>query len=118
MRKTLTALCFGPLTLFSVMMLLESVHGRPYLIPENEFFPDKEVKNREELLMMLLNKTFDFQSPPNIGVELVHKWQELNQLEKLKEQHMRAKNAELSFLGNDVSSSHPKKRACFWKYCV
>ncbi|XP_025724981.1 urotensin-2B [Callorhinus ursinus] len=118
MNKILSAtLCFGLLTLLSVTIFLELVHGRPYLIQGNESFPDKEDTNHEELLLALLKKTFDFQRPSNIDRELVNKLEELNQLEKLKEQFKAAKDAEISY-AIDGLSSHPNKRACFWKYCV
>ncbi|XP_030889090.1 urotensin-2B isoform X2 [Leptonychotes weddellii] len=110
MNKIFSAtLCFGLLTLLSVMIFLELVHGRPYLIQ------DKEDTNREELLLALLNKNFDFQRPSNIDRELANKLEELNQL---KEQFMEAKDAEISYAIDGLSSSHPNKRACFWKYCV
>uniref|UniRef100_A0A671FZ92 Urotensin 2B n=1 Tax=Rhinolophus ferrumequinum TaxID=59479 RepID=A0A671FZ92_RHIFE len=109
MNKILsTTLCFGLLTLLSVMIFLESVHGRPYLIQGNELFSDKEDTNHEEILLSLLNKIFDFQRPSNIDIELANKLEELNQ----------AKEAEKSYAIDSLSSSHSNKRACFWKYCV
>ncbi|KAM5275067.1 LOW QUALITY PROTEIN: urotensin-2B [Hipposideros larvatus] len=117
MNKILsTTLCFGLLTLLSVMIFSEPVHGRPYLIQGNELFPDKEDTNHEELLMALLNKSF--QRPFNIDIELANKLEELNQLEKLKEQLTEAKEAEKSYAIDGLSSPHSNKRACFWKYCV
>ncbi|XP_070322342.1 urotensin-2B isoform X2 [Odocoileus virginianus] len=107
-----TTLCFGLLTLLSVMIFLESVHGLPY------FIQDKEDTDGEELLRALLNKNFGFQRPSNIGIELANKLEELNQLEKLKDQLIEAKDAEMSYAIEGLSSSHPNKRACFWKYCV
>uniref|UniRef100_A0A8D2AXE0 Urotensin 2B n=1 Tax=Sciurus vulgaris TaxID=55149 RepID=A0A8D2AXE0_SCIVU len=109
--------CFG-LILVSVMIFLESVQGRPYLTQGNELFPHKEDMNREELLRVLLNKKFDFQRPSNTDIELANKLEEHNQLEKLKEQLMEAKDAEMSYATDVLSSPHPIKRACFWKYCV
>ncbi|XP_004278804.1 urotensin-2B [Orcinus orca] len=118
MNKILsTTLCFGLLTL-SVMFFLESVHGLPYFIQGNELFPDKGDTDREELLLALLNKNFDLQRPSNTDIELANKLEELNQLEKVKEQLMEAKDAEMSYAIGGLSSSHPNKRACFWKYCV
>uniref|UniRef100_A0A8C0W7N6 Urotensin-2B n=1 Tax=Castor canadensis TaxID=51338 RepID=A0A8C0W7N6_CASCN len=108
-----TSLCFGLLTFLSVMILLESVHGRPYLTQGNELFPVKEDVNLE-----LLTQNFDIQRPSHIDVELANKLEELNQLEKLKEQLMEAKVAEMPYAIGGLSVSHPNKRACFWKYCV
>ncbi|EFB27557.1 hypothetical protein PANDA_011905, partial [Ailuropoda melanoleuca] len=114
MNKILsTTLCFGLLTLLSVMIFLELVHGRPYLIQGNELFPDKDNTNPEELLLALLNKKFGFQRPSNIDRELADKLEELNQLEKLKEQFMEAKDAEISYAMDGLSSSHPNKRGKF-----
>uniref|UniRef100_A0A452T8I3 Urotensin 2B n=1 Tax=Ursus maritimus TaxID=29073 RepID=A0A452T8I3_URSMA len=111
MNKILsTTLCFGLLTLLSVMLFLELVHGRPYLIQGNELFPDKDDTNREELLLALLNKNFGFQRPSNIGESRIYS------LEKLKEQFMEAKDAEISYAMDGLSSSHPNKRV--WFYCV
>eukprot|EP00071_Canis_lupus_P036449 XP_022270006.1 urotensin-2B isoform X2 [Canis lupus familiaris] len=84
----------------------------------NELFPAKEDTNSKELLLDLLNTNFDFQRPSNVGIELANKLEELNQLENLKEQFTEAKDAEISYAIDGLSSSHPNKRACFWKYCV
>uniref|UniRef100_A0A8B9W1I7 Urotensin 2B n=1 Tax=Bos mutus grunniens TaxID=30521 RepID=A0A8B9W1I7_BOSMU len=99
-----TTLSFGLLTLLSVMIFLESVHGVPY------FVQDKEDADGEEPLLALLNKNFGFQRPSNIDIELADKLEELNQLEKLKEQLMEAKDAEMSYAIDGLSSSHPNKR--------
>ncbi|KAM6160535.1 urotensin-2B [Erethizon dorsatum] len=123
-----TSLCFGLLPLLSVIILLESVHGRPYLAQGNELFPDEDT-NHEELLLALLSKNFDLQRPSKKDVELDNKLEEFNQqienlkgqltnAENLKGQLTNAKQAEISYAINGLSSSHPNKRACFWKYCV
>nr|XP_005901255.1 PREDICTED: urotensin-2B [Bos mutus] len=118
MNVILSTTLFGLLTLLSVMIFLESVHGVPYFVQGNELLPDKEDADGEEPLLALLNKNFGFQRPSNIDIELADKLEELNQLEKLKEQLMEAKDAEMSYAIDGLSSSHPNKRACFWKYCV
>ncbi|KAL4671619.1 hypothetical protein H8959_004328, partial [Pygathrix nigripes] len=46
----------------------------------NEILPDKNYPNREELLLALLNKNFDFQRPFNTDLALPNKLEELNQL--------------------------------------
>uniref|UniRef100_A0A2K5N637 Urotensin 2B n=1 Tax=Cercocebus atys TaxID=9531 RepID=A0A2K5N637_CERAT len=118
MNKILSStLCFGLLTLSSVLIFLQSVRGRPYFTQGNEILPDKNDPNREELLLALLNKNFDFQRPFNTDLALPNKLEELNQLEKLKEQLVE-KDSGTSYAIDGLFSSHPSKRACFWKYCV
>ncbi|XP_032731263.1 urotensin-2B [Lontra canadensis] len=120
MNKVLsTTLCFGLLTLLTVMIVLELVHGWPYLTQGNELFADKEDTNHKELLLALLNKHFDFQRPFNIDRQLANRKNfSRERLEKLKEQFTEAKDVEISYAIDGPSSSHPSKRACFWKYCV
>ncbi|XP_055238130.1 urotensin-2B isoform X1 [Gorilla gorilla gorilla] len=112
MNKILSStVCFGLLTLLSVLIFLQSVHGRPYLTQGNEIFPDKKYTNREELLLALLNKNFDFQRPFNTDLALPNKLEELNQLEKLKEQLVEEKDSETSYAVDGLFSSHLSKRA-------
>ncbi|XP_021790671.1 urotensin-2B isoform X1 [Papio anubis] len=114
MNKILSStLCFGLLTLSSVLIFLQSVHGRPYFTQGNEILPDKNDPNREELLLALLNKNFDFQRPFNTDLALPNKLEELNQfyqLEKLKEQLVE-KDSDMSYAIDGLFSSHPSKRA-------
>uniref|UniRef100_A0A2K6M180 Urotensin 2B n=1 Tax=Rhinopithecus bieti TaxID=61621 RepID=A0A2K6M180_RHIBE len=118
MNKILSStLCFGLLTLSSVLIFLQCVHGRPYLTQGNEILPDKNYPNHEKLFLALLNKNFDFQRPFNTDLALPNKLEELNQLEKLKEQLVE-KDSEMSYAIDGLFSSHPSKRACFWEYCV
>uniref|UniRef100_A0A2K6NHP3 Urotensin 2B n=1 Tax=Rhinopithecus roxellana TaxID=61622 RepID=A0A2K6NHP3_RHIRO len=118
MNKILSStLCFGLLTLSSVLIFLQCVHGRPYLTQGNKILPDKNYPNHEKLFLALLNKNFDFQRPFNTDLALPNKLEELNQLEKLKEQLVE-KDSETSYAIDGLFSSHASKRACFWKYCV
>nr|XP_011721411.1 urotensin-2B isoform X2 [Macaca nemestrina]XP_011721412.1 urotensin-2B isoform X2 [Macaca nemestrina]XP_011721413.1 urotensin-2B isoform X2 [Macaca nemestrina]XP_011721414.1 urotensin-2B isoform X2 [Macaca nemestrina]XP_011721415.1 urotensin-2B isoform X2 [Macaca nemestrina]XP_011721416.1 urotensin-2B isoform X2 [Macaca nemestrina]XP_011721417.1 urotensin-2B isoform X2 [Macaca nemestrina] len=131
MNKILSStLCFGLLTLSSVLIFLQSVRGRPYYTQElslgerkrrfssyktirNEILPDKNYPNREELLLALLNKNFDFQRSFNTDLALPNKLEELNQfyqLEKLKEQLVE-KDSDMSYAIDGLFSSHPSKRA-------
>ncbi|XP_049731142.1 urotensin-2B [Elephas maximus indicus] len=102
-------LCFGVLSLLSVMILVALVDGRPYLTQENELFPDKDDTNHEDLLLALPNRNFDIQRYSNMDIELARKLEELNQLEKLKQQLMEAKAAEMFYAIDGLSSSHRNK---------
>ncbi|XP_032755143.1 urotensin-2B [Rattus rattus] len=113
-----TSLCFGLLALLSVMNLLHSVRGRPHLSSGHELFPAEEHTTQEKLRLGLLTRNPGFQRPAHAGVDLPSKLEELRQLKKLREWFMEAKSAELSNALDKLSSSHPNKRACFWKYCV
>ncbi|XP_063116581.1 urotensin-2B [Cavia porcellus] len=110
MKVLSTSLCFGLLPLLSVAILLECVRGRPYLAEGDEWFPDKEEMNHEELLLALLNKIFDFQRPSKKVVEVDHKLEEFNEIEKLKRQLTNTKQAEISYAINGLSLPHPNKR--------
>uniref|UniRef100_A0A2I3TQK0 Urotensin 2B n=1 Tax=Pan troglodytes TaxID=9598 RepID=A0A2I3TQK0_PANTR len=109
MNKILSStVCFGLLTLLSVLNFLQSVHGRPYLTQGNEIFPDKKYTNHEELLLALLNKNFDFQRPFNTDQLIIIL--QFYQLEKLKEQLVEEKDSEASYAVDGLFSSHPGKR--------
>ncbi|XP_069476426.1 urotensin-2B [Ambystoma mexicanum] len=97
------------------MVVARTAQGKPFLLQENELFPDKEdVPNQDLLLKLLLN----MRRPSGLELELANKLEELDQMEKLKEQLLQGKSAEAPFTVQSLSSSHPNKRACFWKYCV
>uniref|UniRef100_A0A8C2MEF1 Urotensin 2B n=1 Tax=Cricetulus griseus TaxID=10029 RepID=A0A8C2MEF1_CRIGR len=117
------SLCFGLLlVLLSAMNFLKSAHGQPHLSSGQELFPVNKHTIHEKLLLALLSRYPSFQRPSHAGVDLPSKPEHLRQLKKLKEGFMEAKNAELSnaldTIGDNLSSPHPNKRACFWKYCV
>ncbi|XP_013368944.1 PREDICTED: urotensin-2B [Chinchilla lanigera] len=109
MKIFAASFCFGLLPLLSVIILLESVHGRPYLAQGNELFPDKGDLNHEELLLAFLNKNFDFQRPSKKDVELDNKLEEFNQTEELKRQLTKEKQAKIFYAINDLFPSHPNK---------
>ncbi|XP_051047210.1 urotensin-2B [Phodopus roborovskii] len=122
MKVFSTSLCFGILALLSVMNLLKYAHGRPYMSSGHELFPANEHTVHETLLLALLRSNPNFQRPSHAAVDLPSKREHLRQLKKLNEEFMEAKNAEVSnaldFIDDNLSSPHPNKRACFWKYCV
>ncbi|XP_040285942.1 urotensin-2B [Bufo bufo] len=113
-------LCLGTLT-FLVMISMQTTEGKPYPLPENELYPEKDVNHQEMLLTLLLNKHLPetlVRRPSHIGMELESKLEQLEQLEKLKEQLSEEKSDDMSYVMDTLQPSHPNKRACFWKYCV
>ncbi|XP_069829475.1 urotensin-2B [Dendropsophus ebraccatus] len=110
-------LCLGTLT-FLLMIFLQSVEGKPYLLQDNELYPQKEVNHQDMLLTLLLNKHLPVRRPSHFDMELESKLEQLEQLEKLKEELLEEKSGDLSYAMDRLPASHPNKRACFWKYCV
>ncbi|XP_052014523.1 urotensin-2B [Apodemus sylvaticus] len=108
-----SSLCIGLLALLSVMNLLKSVGGWPHLSSGHELFPAKEHTSQEKL-----TQNPGLQRPSHAGIDLPSKLENLRQLKKLREWFMGGKNTDLSNALENLSSSHPNKRACFWKYCV
>ncbi|XP_063775703.1 urotensin-2B [Pseudophryne corroboree] len=117
-KATSVHLCLGTLT-FLFMISMQSAQGKPYLVQENELFSEKEDVNPQDMLLtLLLNKHLPLRRPSHIEMELESKLEQLEQLEKLKEQLLEDKTGDMSYAIDRLSPSHPKKRACFWKYCV
>ncbi|XP_056419190.1 urotensin-2B isoform X2 [Hyla sarda] len=85
---------------------------------DNELYPEKEVNRQDMLLTLLLNKHLPVRRPSHFEMELESKLEQLEQLEKLKEQLLEEKSGDISYTMDRLSPSHPNKRACFWKYCV
>uniref|UniRef100_A0A8C4YAW1 Urotensin 2B n=2 Tax=Gopherus TaxID=38771 RepID=A0A8C4YAW1_9SAUR len=88
-------LCLGLLTVFSIMLLIPSAHGKPLAL--------------QGKLKLSLDDT---------DLELAKKFEELEQLAKLKEQLLAGEGSEEAYAEAGLLPSHPDKRACFWKYCV
>ncbi|XP_053566210.1 urotensin-2B [Bombina bombina] len=111
-------LCLGTLT-FLIVISMQSTQAKPYLLQDNELFPEKDEMNQQDMLLtFLLNKHIPLRRPSHFEVELENKLEQLEKLEKLKEQFLEGKSADVSYAVDGLSSSHPNKRACFWKYCV
>uniref|UniRef100_U3J3A8 Urotensin 2B n=1 Tax=Anas platyrhynchos platyrhynchos TaxID=8840 RepID=U3J3A8_ANAPP len=101
-------LSLGVLTILTMTVCVPSTHGEPFLLQgklecrlgdtENRVLPEREDTNHEDtLLTLLLNKKL---------------------LEKLKDQLSAEEGSEVAYALESLSASQPKKRACFWKYCI
>ncbi|NXM36552.1 UTS2B protein, partial [Oxyruncus cristatus] len=126
----------GVLTILTMTVCVPSTHAEPFLLQgkleyrlqvhrcvlcaaENRVLPEREDTNHEDtLLNLLLNKKFAWRRPENIDWELAKKFEELEQLEKLKDQLSTEEGSEVAYALESLSASQPKKRACFWKYCI
>ncbi|XP_064008743.1 urotensin-2B isoform X2 [Pogoniulus pusillus] len=107
------------LTILTTTLCIPSTHGEPFLLQENRVLPEREDTNHEDtLLTLLLNKKLAWRRPENIDWELAKKLEELEQLEKLKDQLSTEEGSEVAYALESLSGSQPRKRACFWKYCI
>ncbi|XP_068810370.1 urotensin-2B isoform X1 [Struthio camelus] len=122
-------LSLGVLTILTMTVYVPSTGGEPFLLQgklehrlddtENQVHPEREDTNHEDtLLTLLLNKKLAWRRPENIDWELAKKFEELEQLEKLKDQLSSEEGSEVAYALESLSASQPKKRACFWKYCI
>ncbi|XP_004176809.2 urotensin-2B [Taeniopygia guttata] len=112
-------LWLGVLTILTMALCVPSTHGDPFLLQENRVLPEREDTNHENtLLTLLLNKKFAWRRPESIDWELAKKFEELEELEKLKDQLSAEDGSEVAYALESLSASQPKKRACFWKYCI
>ncbi|KAM9007676.1 urotensin-2B [Ara ararauna] len=112
-------LFLGVLAILTMTVYIPSTHGEPFLLQDNQVLPGREDTNHEEtLLTLLLNKKLAWRRPENIDWELAKKFEKLEKLEKLKDQLSTEEGSEVAYALESLSSSQPKKRACFWKYCI
>uniref|UniRef100_A0A8B9NNV2 Urotensin 2B n=1 Tax=Apteryx owenii TaxID=8824 RepID=A0A8B9NNV2_APTOW len=118
-------LSLGVLTILTMTVYVPSTCGEPYLLQgklerrlddtENRVHPEREDTNHEDtLLTLLLDKKLAWQRPENIGKQ--KGWRA--QLPKLKDQLSAEEGSEVAYALESLSASQPKKRACFWKYCI
>ncbi|RMC02095.1 hypothetical protein DUI87_21257 [Hirundo rustica rustica] len=115
-------LCLAVLTILTVALCVPSTHGDPFLLQENRVLPEREDTNHEDtLLTLLLNKKFAWRRPENIDMpgsvclylmdwELAKKFEELEELEKLKDQLSAEDGSEVAYALESLSASQPKKR--------
>ncbi|NXX91456.1 UTS2B protein, partial [Centropus bengalensis] len=117
-------LSFGVLTILAMIVYVPSTHGEPFLLQgkmqyilddtENQMLPEREDTNHEDtLLTLLLNKKLAWRRPENIDWELAKKFEELEQLEKLKDQLSAEERSEVAYALESLSASQPKKRGRF-----
>ncbi|NWR73759.1 UTS2B protein, partial [Centropus unirufus] len=117
-------LSFGVLTILTMIVYVPSTHGEPFLLQgkmqyilddtENQMLPEREDTNHEDtLLTLLLNKKLAWRRPENIDWELAKKFEELEQLEKLKDQLSAEERSEVAYALESLSASQPKKRGRF-----
>ncbi|KFQ42999.1 Urotensin-2B [Nestor notabilis] len=122
-------LFLGVLAVLTMTVYIPATHGEPFLLQgkleyrlddtDNQVLPEREDTNHEEtLLTLLLNKKLAWRRPENIDWELAKKFEELEKLEKLKDQLSSEEGSEVAYALESLSASQPKKRACFWKYCI
>ncbi|KAM9279173.1 LOW QUALITY PROTEIN: urotensin-2B [Morus bassanus] len=121
-------LSLGVLIILTMTVYVPPTHGEPFLLQgkleyiddtENRVLPERGDTNHEDtLLTLLLNKKLAWRRPENIDWELAKKFEELEQLEKLKDQLSAEEGSEVAYALESLSASQPKKRACFWKYCI
>ncbi|NXT38265.1 UTS2B protein, partial [Pelecanoides urinatrix] len=118
-------LSLGVLTILTLTVYVPSTHGEPFLLQgkleyrltdtENRVLPEREDTNHEDsLLTLLLNKKLAWRRPENIDWELAKKFEELEQLEKLKDQLSAEERSEVAYALESLSASQPKKRGRFW----
>ncbi|XP_038271027.1 urotensin-2B [Dermochelys coriacea] len=111
--------CLGLLTVFSIMLSIPSAHGKPLALQESPRFLERGDTNHQDMLLtLLLNKNLGWRQPADSSLELAKKFEELEQLEKLKEELSAGEGSEEAYTEAGLLPSHPDKRACFWKYCV
>ncbi|NWR43934.1 UTS2B protein, partial [Regulus satrapa] len=121
-------LSLGVLTILTMALCVPSTHGDPFLLQgklqytercvlcaaENRVLPEREDTNHEDtLLTLLLNKKLAWRRPENIDWELAKKFEELEELEKLKDQLSAEDGSEVAYALESLSASQPKKRGRF-----
>ncbi|NXP80873.1 UTS2B protein, partial [Ramphastos sulfuratus] len=113
------------LTILTTTLYIPSTHGEPFLLQgkleyslgdtENRVLPEREDTNHEDtLLTLLLNKKLGWRRPENIDWELAKKFEELEQLEKLKDQLSTEEGSEVAYALESLSGSQPRKRGKLW----
>ncbi|NWI14343.1 UTS2B protein, partial [Crypturellus soui] len=118
-------LSLGVLTVLTMTLYVPSTCGEPYLLQgklqhrqdtaDTRVHPEREDTNHEDtLLSLLLNKKLAWRRPENIDWEMAKKFEELEQLEKLKDQLSAEEGSEVAYALESLSASQPKKRGRFW----
>uniref|UniRef100_A0A8C2TTN7 Urotensin 2B n=1 Tax=Coturnix japonica TaxID=93934 RepID=A0A8C2TTN7_COTJA len=119
-------LSLGVLAILTMTVYVPSTHGVPFFLlgkleyrlddTDNRVLPEREDTNHKDTLLPLLNKKFAWRTPGNFGnCSLMRVSQ---QLLKFKDQLSAEEGSEVADALESLSASQPKKRACFWKYCI
>ncbi|NXX63401.1 UTS2B protein, partial [Scopus umbretta] len=114
-------LSLGVLAILTMTVYVPSTHAEAFLLQgkreyrldgtENRVLPERGDTNHEDtLLTLLLNKKLAWRRPENIDWELAKKFEELEQLEKLKDQLSTEEGSEVAYALESLSASQPKKR--------
>uniref|UniRef100_A0A8C9F3N3 Urotensin 2B n=1 Tax=Pavo cristatus TaxID=9049 RepID=A0A8C9F3N3_PAVCR len=111
-------LSLGVLVILTVAAYVPPTHGVPFFLLDNRVLPEREDTNHKDTLLPLLNKKFAWRTPGNFDWELAKKFDDFEQLLKFKDQLSAEEGSEVADALESLSASQPKKRACFWKYCI
>ncbi|XP_003209174.2 urotensin-2B isoform X1 [Meleagris gallopavo] len=121
-------LSLGMLAILTMTVYVPSTHGVPFFLlgkleyrlddTDNRVLPEREDTNHKDTLLPLLNKKFAWRTPGNFDWELAKKFDDFEQLLKFKDQLSAEERSEVADALESLSASQPKKRACFWKYCI
>ncbi|XP_042734330.1 urotensin-2B isoform X2 [Lagopus leucura] len=111
-------LSLGMLAILTMTVYVPSTHGVPFFLLDNRVLPEREDTNHKDTLLPLLNKKFAWRTPGNFDWELAKKFDDFEQLLKFKDQLSAEEGSEVADALESLSASQPKKRACFWKYCI
>ncbi|NP_996872.2 urotensin-2B isoform 1 [Gallus gallus] len=121
-------LSLGVLAILTMTVYVPSTHGVPFFLlgkleyrlddTDNRVLPEREDTNHQDTLLPLLNKKFAWRTPGNFDWELAKKFDDLEQLLKFKDQLSAEEGSEVADALESLTASQPKKRACFWKYCI
>ncbi|XP_055795271.1 urotensin 2 domain containing [Salvelinus fontinalis] len=118
MDKTVSVNYWLGLVAFLLLQGVVSVEGRSIFNPGNHVYQQREgTDGQNKILAFLLHKSLEpVERNDALGLHLDNKLAELEELEALKEGLELERELSSNVLAEDKSI--PRKRDCFWKYCV